>query len=95
MLSKAELDYLRAPQQFHPNYAKVLKHRLRVKVESLREELQLLADAGYLQAAVTSECNGVTRICNSQQGLNQAANREAWCGRRDLNPGRRRGRPMS
>ena len=88
MLSQIELEYLRSPQSFNANYRRVLHHRIRAKVRDLSQEMPLLAD-------IIRECNGVTEFSNGGLGLNQAALEESWCGRRDLDPGRRRGRPMS
>ena len=66
----------------------VLHYRIKVKVEALSRELPLLAD-------VMKECNGFTEFRNGEQSPNQGVLDEIECGRRDLNPGRRRGRPMS
>ena len=93
MLSRSELEFLKAPDSFNPDYSRTLKHRIRGKVQALQEELRLLEIAGFL--SVTRSCNAVTDFCNGEQGLNQAAFEDWWCGRRDLNPGRQRGRLMS
>jgi hypothetical protein len=71
MLSRVEIDYLKAPENFSPEYSKVIKHRLKCKVQALSEELALLDSAGFLQ--VMGKCNAVTDFRNSEQSLNQAA----------------------
>jgi hypothetical protein len=88
MLSKIELQYSTSPESFDANYRGVLHYRIKVNVEALSRELPLLAD-------VMKECNGITEFRNGEQSPNQGALDEIECGRRDLNPGRRRGRPMS
>ena len=93
MLSQVEIDYLRTPERFNANYCKALRHRIRGKVQALREELALLESAGFMR--VMADCDAVTDFYNTEQSLNQAPMQELWCARRDLNPGRQRGRLMS
>ena len=48
-LSKAELDYLTAKQEFNDGYIRVIKSRLQKKVEDfVNQELPLLVENGYL-----------------------------------------------
>ena len=83
MLSKAETEFLRSPESFDSNYRRVLRHRLRNKVEQMKSEITLLKNHGI---TITENCNGVTEFCNSKQGLNQVAFKESeWTGG-DLNP---------
>ena len=67
MLSAVELDYLKSPEHFNPNYSKGLRLRLRRKVEALNVELRLLENAGF---KVTGNCNAVTEFYNREQSLN-------------------------
>ena len=60
ILSKSELEYLRAPEAFNAKYSKVLRHRIKSKASALREELSLLANAQFL----TQNCNPVTEFRN-------------------------------
>ena len=71
MLSKVEMEYLRFPESFDANYSKVLRHRIRDKVQSLQEELMLLDSAGFLP--VMEKYNSVTEFRNGESVLNQAA----------------------
>jgi hypothetical protein len=71
MLSKIELEFLKSPENFSADYARVLRHRIKAKTVQMHDELSLLAGAGL---NVTENCNGVTKFCNgqqNQQGLNQ------------------------
>ena len=72
ILSKAELQYLKTPENFTANYSKVLRSRIRIKVSAFNQELSVLANAGLLSA----NCNPVTENRNppeNQSSLNQAA----------------------
>ena len=71
MLSKVETEFLRSPEGFDAKYGKVLRHRIREKVQAFTGELQLLQSSGYMQ--VRGDCNQVTEFRNGEQGLNQAA----------------------
>jgi hypothetical protein len=85
MLSKNEIAFLKSPENFAPDYRRVLRHRVRSKVQELREEIALLEKCGL---RVIENCNDVTEICNghkNQQSLNQAGFAERrWAGP-DLN----------
>ena len=73
MLSKTELEFLKAPQNFVADYRRALRHRIKSKVETIKSEIALLEAHGV---SVTENCNGVTEFCNGQQNkqsLNQAA----------------------
>ena len=83
MLSHIELEYLRCPERFEANYARVLKHRIKDKARVLNEELTLLNAAGFLN--ITENRNGVTEFSNGQRSSNQAGFAEMrWAGP-DLN----------
>ncbi len=73
MLSETEIEFLKNPQSFDANYSKALRHRIRAKIEGLREELRLLENAGFM---VTEKCNQVTENYNPKQSLNQVAFQE-------------------
>ncbi len=59
MLSSREREYLGNPEKFDSNYARVLRHRIREKVEELREEIPLL-----FRGDVIKSLNGITEFCN-------------------------------
>ena len=67
MLSKSEIEYLKNPESVDANYARVLKHRIRGKMQALRAELSVLNAAGFV--SVTEKPNAITEFCN----LNKAA----------------------
>jgi hypothetical protein len=79
MLSKIELEFLKAPESFDADYRRVLRHRVNSKVQELREEIELLQKCGF---SVTENCNGVTEFSNGQQSPNQAV-----FGRQNVNYG--------
>ena len=85
MLSKSEVEYLKNPENFSANYAKVLKHRVANKARAFSEELNLLSSAGL----ITQSCNQVTEFSNhkkdAKQGLSMNQG-EMWSLRRDLDP---------
>ena len=86
MLSKIELEFLKAPENFDVDYRRVLRHRVNSKVQELREEMELLQKYGF---DVTENCNGVTEFCNDNQIPNQAPFQEKgvnWSLGRDLDP---------
>ena len=64
MLSKTELDFLKAPETFEADYRRTLRFRLKSKVEKIRSEIALLEANGI---SVTENCNGVTEFCNGQK----------------------------
>ena len=71
MLSKTELEFLKSPEKFSADYARVLRHRIKAKTDQLHSELSLLDRSGL---RTTENCNTVTEFCNgqqNQQGLNQ------------------------
>ena len=86
MLSEAEKEFLRNPQAYNANYSKALRHRIRGKIEGLREDLRLLECAGFAVTGnfmVTEKCNPVTEFSNPvtesnnrNLSLNQVAFRE-------------------
>ena len=83
MLSQKEIEFLHSPNNFDPEYRKALRHRIRSKVDSLKEEILLLQRAGY---KVTENCNLVTEFSNPQTSSNQASfAKTKWTGG-DLNP---------
>ena len=85
MLSRVELEYIQNPAAFNSDYGRVLRLRIRRKLNKLRDILQMLAEsefAPYIQEAlkdvirncycVTENCNGVTEFCNGEISLKQA-----------------------
>ena len=85
MLSRVELEYIQNPAAFSSDYGRVLRLRIRRKLNKLRGILQMLAEsefAPYIQEAlkdvirncycVTENCNGVTEFCNGKMSLKQA-----------------------
>ena len=70
MLSKTELEFLKNPEGFDANYAKVLRHRVKAKMRAFRHEIGLLESAGI---SVTESCNHVTENRNHEISPNQVA----------------------
>ena len=73
MLSRIELEFLKSPENFNTDYRRILRHRVKSKVQKIRSVVALLEAHGV---SVTENCNGVTEFCNgqeNQQSLNQAA----------------------
>jgi hypothetical protein len=83
MLSKMEIEFLKSPQDFGPNYRRVLRHRVNSKAQRIRQEIALLERCGF---SVTENCNGVTEFCNGQQRSDQAVLPERWWAGPDLTP---------
>jgi hypothetical protein len=69
MFSKAELEFLKAPEKFGPDYSRVLRCRIKAKGAQLREALMLLQGNGL---SITESCNSVTEFSNVNPSLNQA-----------------------
>lgn len=62
-LSKAELDYLTAKQEFNDGYIRVIKSRLQKKLEVfVNQELPILVEKGYLDV---TEFRNVTENRNA------------------------------
>ncbi len=73
MLSKIELEFLKAPESFETDYRRILRFRIKSKVQKIKSEIAFLESHGL---SVIENCNGVTEFCNgqqNQQSLNQAA----------------------
>lgn len=65
MLSKAEVQYLKGEKHVAPGYARVLRHRVRRKLEALEtmlEEPEILRGIGTI-GPVTGNRNAVTEFC--------------------------------
>ena len=77
MLSKVELEYLKAPEKFDAAYSRVLKCRIKAKSAHMQEEAMLLKGAGL---SVTENCNAVTDFSNANQSSNQALNAKWMAG---------------
>jgi hypothetical protein len=69
MLSKTELEFLKSPEKFDPDYSRVLRCRIKAKSAQLRKALLLLEGNDL---SVTGNCNGVTEYCNANPSPNQA-----------------------
>lgn len=83
MLSRIEVKFLKSPENFDPDYRRVLRHRVNSKIQRIRDEVALLERCGV---RVTENCNGITEFCNGKSVLNQVAFKESrWTGG-DLNP---------
>ena len=73
MLSKSEQDFLAHPEKFETNYAYVLKHRIKTKLQTMQVELTLLNDCRNLY--ITKNCNispKLTEFRKTDLSLNQA-----------------------
>ena len=64
MLSKIELEFLKAPETFEPDYRRILRFRIKSKVQKIKSEIALLEAHGV---NVTENCNGVTEFCTHQR----------------------------
>jgi hypothetical protein len=73
MLSKTELEYLKSPKAFDSEYQRILRHRIRAKVQQLKQEVGLLGNRGFL---------GEFYAYGEESGMNQAY---SW--NRDLHSG--------
>ena len=73
MLSQIELEFLKSPERFDANYRRVLRHRIKAKVQRLKVILPLLDRSGF---SVTESYNSVTNFRNGQISSNQAAFKE-------------------
>ena len=78
MLSRAEQQFIKSPEAFNSDYQRILRHRIKVKVQRLKLLMPLLEARGF---CVTADCNGVTKFCNGESGLNQAAFKECLVAR--------------
>ena len=73
MLSRVELEYILKPAAFNSDYGRVLRLRIRRKLNKLSNILQLIAQsefAPYIQEAlkdVIRNCYCVTENCNALQ----------------------------
>ena len=86
MLSKIELGFLKSPETFSSDYARVLRHRLKAKTFQMSDELSLL---NRFSLSVTKNYNGVTEFCNGQQnkqGLNHVVFGEILAGPTGIEP---------
>jgi hypothetical protein len=63
MFSKAELEFLKNPEKFNADYARVLRCRIRAKTTQIYN-LTLLQSSGF---SAKESCNGVTEFSNGQQ----------------------------
>jgi len=73
MLSRTELEFLKSPKAFDSEYQRILRHRIRAKVQRLRQEVGLLGNQGFL---------GEFYAYSEENGMNQAY---SW--NRDLHSG--------
>ena len=73
MLSRTELNYLKSPESFNADYQRILRYRIKAKVQRLKVILPLLDKSGF---SVTESYNSVTDFRNNQISLNQAAFKE-------------------
>ena len=66
---------------------------------TVKVDKDLVKEAHELGLNVSKICENALKMAIEQlkplYKKNSPENYERWCGRRDLNPGRRRGRPMS
>ncbi len=62
MFSKAELEFLKAPEKFNADYARVLRCRIRAKTTQINS-LTLLQSSGL---SGSQNCNAVTEFRNGQ-----------------------------
>jgi hypothetical protein len=70
MLSQTEIEFLRNPENFGRKYSKSLRHRLNRKVKTLRQELSLLEEAGFI---VAINSNRVVKNSCLGEGANRSS----------------------
>jgi hypothetical protein len=70
MLSKIEHEFLKSPEKFNADYRRILRHRVKSKVQKIRSDMAFLEAHGV---SVTENCNGVMEYCNGNQSSNQVA----------------------
>ena len=70
MLSRSEMEFLLGIKQVNPNYARKLKYSIKIKLENLKQTLQVLAQNEYtrkwLLETVTEISNTITKTSNAQ-----------------------------
>ena len=79
MLSKSEQEFIAHPEKFDANYAYVLKHRIKNKVQAMQAELELLNDTRNLN--ITKNCNitpNLTEFRKTNPSSNQAPLVKMW-----------------
>ena len=70
MLSKVEQQFIKSPDAFSPDYQRILRYRIRHKVQRLKALLPLLEANGY---TVMDNRNSVTDFSNGEQSINQGS----------------------
>ena len=70
MLSKVEQQFIKSPDAFSPDYQRILRYRIRHKVQRLKALLPLLEANGY---SVMDNRNSVTEFSNGEQSINQGS----------------------
>jgi hypothetical protein len=81
MLSKCEIEFLRNPEKFSPDYARSLRHRIKTKRAQIQDELSLLS--------VAENCNDAAENSNNDPNSKRVASLnqgQSWSLRRDLDP---------
>jgi hypothetical protein len=81
MLSKCEIEFLRNPEKFSPDYARSLRHRIKAKRAQIQDELSLLSVAEINNGA--TDCSNNNPIPKYVDSMNQGV---SWSLRRDLDP---------
>jgi hypothetical protein len=80
MLSQKEIEFLKEPSSFSPDYSYVLKHKIKNKVLALNEELELLRRELVLLILVR-----LRKTARLNQAQKKLLLREEWWGLPDLN----------
>ena len=60
MLSKTEIKFLKEPEAFNPGYARILRFRIKRKINRLKETLKLLMESEFsneITSIITENCN--------------------------------------
>ena len=69
MLSQIEREFLIEPSRFNANYRRVLRHRIKSKVQALQRDLPLIMAR---LPDIIKECNGITEFRNDKISMNRA-----------------------
>ena len=95
MLSRAEIRFLREPEAFSPEYARILRFRIKRKISKLKETLSLLMESEFsdeIASFITENCNAlqnsVTPKMRTEKPNLNCFSEISWCGGWDLNPRR-------
>jgi hypothetical protein len=83
LLSQKEVEFLRSPENFSSNYSYILKHKIKSKVKSLHNELELLQRAGLIEFSKITE---ISKNIDGEDKLKSSIKRETMAGPKGFEP---------